>query len=183
MILAAALNRLLIHSPEAAAELARYAGRNVRIETPLLKATLVLTGEGRLGETGADPEVTLILPLSFFIVRTHNPAAAARQIELIGDVELGGHVGHALAMLRWDAAEELSALVGDVVAHRLVRFAGLVGGIPGALGGRLLATYAEYWRDENPILPKADQVERWQASVDALRDDIARLEKRIEKLE
>ena len=183
MILAAALNRLLNHSPDAAFALARHAGRNVRIETPLIKATLVLTEDGRLGETVAEPEATLVLPLSFFIVRTHNPAAAARQIELGGDAELAGQVGHALAMLRWDAAEELSVLVGDVVAHRLVRLAGKLGGIPGALGTRLLATYAEYWRDEEPLLPQARQVEHWQAEVVALRDDIARLEKRIEKLE
>lgn len=183
MILAATLNRLLNHSPEAAMELARWSGRNVRIETPLLSSTLVLTDDGRLGKTGAEPETTLILPLSFFIVRTHNPAAAARQIELSGDVELGGHVGHALAMLRWDAAEDLSALVGDVVAHRMVKFAGLVGGLPGALGGRLLAVYAEHWRDEARVLPDAAEVEHWQNEVDALRDDLARLEKRIQRLE
>lgn len=183
MILAATLNRLLNHSPEAAMELARWSGRNVRIETPLLSSTLVLTDDGRLGNTGAEPEATLILPLSFFIVRTHNPAAAARQIELSGDVELGGHVGHALAMLRWDAAEDLSALVGDVVAHRMVKFAGLVGGLPGALGGRLLAVYAEHWRDEARVLPDAAEVEHWQNEVDALRDDLARLEKRIQRLE
>ncbi len=183
MILAATLNRLLNHSPEAAMELARWSGRNVRIETPLISSTLVLTTDGRLGKTAAAPEATLILPLSFFIVRTHNPAAAARQIELAGDAELGGHVGHALAMLRWDMAEDLSALVGDVVAQRMVRLAGLVGGIPGALGGRLLAAYAEYLRDEDAILPKAAQVESWQSEVDALRDDLARLEKRIQRLE
>ncbi len=183
MILAATLNRLLGHSPDAAVALARWSGRNVRIETPLNSATLVLTEDGRLGKTEAEPEATLILPLSFFIVRTHNPAAAARQIELSGDSELGVHVGHALAMLRWDAAEDLSALVGDVVAHRMVRLAGLVGGIPGALGGRMLVAYAEYLRDEDAMLPKAEQVERWQSEVDALRDDLARLEKRIQRLE
>ena len=182
MILAAALNRLIARSPDAAAELARWAGRNVRIETPLARATLVLTGDGRLGTSRAEPEAVLRLPLAFFIERSHNPAAAARRIELGGDAELGGQVGHALALLRWDTAEELSSLVGDALAHRILRLAGRVGGLPGAIGGRLLASYAEYWRDEEPLLPKSGEVECWKTGVDALRDDIARLEKRIDRL-
>ncbi len=182
-MLAAIINRLLNHSPEASAALAQSAGRIICIKTPLLKETLVLTENGRLGETVALAEATLELPLTFFIVRAHDPAAAVRQLLLQGDVDLGGQVGRALGMLRWDAAEELSMIIGDALASRAMRFAGMLAEIPGALSGRLMATSVEYWRDEAAFLPKREQVEHWQAAVDMLRDDIARLEKRLERLE
>ena len=183
MILQGILNRLLAHCPATSAMLVSLAGRNVRIETPLKSATLVITDDGRFGRSGAMAEATLKLPLSFFIIRTHNPAAAARQIEYSGDAVLGGLVGEALAQLRWDTADELSALVGDMLAHRLTKFAGVVGGIPGAIGGRLLKSYAEYWRDENPLLPKADDVEHWQCEVTRLHEDLERIEQRIRQIE
>lgn len=182
-MLAVLLNRALARSPQARAALAQMAGRNVRIETPLFKATLVLTDDGRLGETVAPPEATLQLPLAFFALRANDPAAAARRIILHGDDELGGKVGHALADLNWDAEEELSTWLGDAVAHRLVRLAGKAGSIPAALSGRLLQSYAEYWRDEALLLPRREEVERWLVQVDGLRDDIARLEKRLARLE
>ena len=183
MILQGMLNRLLAHCSAAGAMLVPLAGRNVRIETPLKSAMLVITDDGRFGRSGATAEATLKLPLSFFIIRTHNPAAAAGQIEYSGDVVLGGLVGEALAQLRWDTADELSSLVGDMLAHRLAKFAGVVGGIPGAIGGRSLKNYAEYWRDENPLLPKAEEVERWQCEVARLRADLERAEQRIRKIE
>lgn len=183
MILQGVLNRLLGHSPDAVRGLLPFAGRTVRIVTPLKSALLVITDDGRFGSSAAEPEATLSLPFSFFMLRTHDPVAAARQIDRAGAQDLADGAGEALARLRWDAAEELSELVGDVLAHRLIKLAGKVGGIPGAIGSRLLMTYGEYWRDENPLLPRAEKVEKWQAEIEQFRSDIARLEKRITKLE
>lgn len=183
MILQGALNRLLGHTPAAQAVLRPFSGRNVRIETPLKSATLVITEDGYFGSTVAEPEATLRLPLSFFIIRTHSPVAAARQIESAGMEDLCTGVSQALSLVRWDAAEDLSVLIGDVLAHRLIKLATIAGGIPGAIGGRLLLTFTEYWRDEAPLLPRAEQMDSWRDAVTQLRDELAALERRIAELE
>lgn len=182
-MLAAAFNRLLAQSPDAASALMPWAGRNICIETPLMRMTVVLTDDGLMGKTQADPEVVLHLPLAFFMARAHDPAAASRLIELRGDTELGGHIGHALALLHWDVAEDLSNLVGDVLASRMISLAGILGHFPKALGQRALVAGVEYWRDEVSELPSAEQICAWQHAVDMLRDDLARLEKRVERME
>ncbi len=183
MMLAAVLNRLLSHSPAAKEALAAQSGRSVRIETPLKNATLVMMPDGKLAHSDAPAEATLVVPLSFFIVRTHDPVAAAQQIELSGDIELGEQVGCALSLLRWDAAEDLSELVGDVLANRLLKLAGVFGGVPGAIGGRLVKSYAEYLRDESGILANPVEVGCWGNAVSALNKDLAALEKRLQQLE
>lgn len=182
-MLAAVLNRLLAHSPTALSELAAFAGRTVRIETPLKNETLVMMSDGRLAHSEAQAEATLILSLSFFIVRTHDPVAAAQQIELTGDHVLAGRVGRALSLLRWDAAEELSELVGDVLANRLIKLAGVFGGIPGAIGGRLMKSYAEYLRDEDGMLANPVDVGLWANEVNALGRRLSTLEARLQQLE
>ena len=182
-MLAAVFNRLLGHSPEAMSELAALSGHTVRIETPLKNETLVMMPDGCFAHSEADPESTLVLHLSFFIVRTHDPAAAAQQIELTGAIDLGRRVGHALSLLRWDAAEDLSAMVGDVLANRLVKLAAIFGGVPGAIGGRLVMAYTEYLRDENGILANPAEVGRWGNEVNALSRDLSDLERRLQRLE
>lgn len=183
MLLATALNRLLKHAPERRAELAGLAGRTVKITVPLTTAVLVVTADGRLAHSHATPEASITLPLDFFYTRMADPQAAARQVLLDGDAELGAALGNVLGKLRWDAAEDLSQLVGDVAARRIVWLAGKIGGIPGALGSRLLVAWVEYLRDEAPMLANKPDVERHYAAVDALRDDMARLEKRLQRLE
>ena len=47
---------------------------------------------------------------------------------------------------------------------------------------RLAASAAEYWTEESPVIATRVKVEDFVAAVSALRDDVARLEKRIDRL-
>jgi ubiquinone biosynthesis protein UbiJ len=40
----------------------------------------------------------------------------------------------------------------------------------------------EYWQEEQPLIAKKRHVEKFIQEVDQLRDDVARLEKRLAKL-
>jgi ubiquinone biosynthesis protein UbiJ len=46
----------------------------------------------------------------------------------------------------------------------------------------LSRSFAEYWTEERPLIAKTTHVKQFIAEVDALRDDVERLEKRVEKL-
>jgi len=47
---------------------------------------------------------------------------------------------------------------------------------------RLAESLAEYWTEEQPLLARPADVGSFCRNVDTLRDDVARLEKRIEQL-
>ncbi|WP_148716965.1 ubiquinone biosynthesis accessory factor UbiJ [Chitinolyticbacter meiyuanensis] len=181
-MLAGLVNRLLAHDAAAGAELARHAGRVLRLEFPVIAGTLAITADGRFEKSTAESEATLSLPLAFFIAFVFDHASAQRQLHLSGDAELAMAVGRVLGELRWDVAEELSSFVGDIAAQRIIKLAGRFGGIPGAIGARMFSHLVEYWRDEAPLLANKMDVARYCGEVDVLRDDVARLAKRIDLL-
>ena len=84
--------------------------------------------------------------------------------------------------LRWDAAEDISRVTGDIAAERLVRLTetGHQQISDSALNFSL--ALAEYWTEERPLLAKSIHIHSFVQQVDALRDDVARLEQRIIRL-
>lgn len=183
MWLAGILNHLLVQAPAMQQELAALCGRTLRLQLPVVSATLVVTESGLLAESHAEAEAILQMPARFFVTRFADRQAASRQVRISGDAELAGKAGHVLAGLQWDAAEDLSLLLGDVLAHRVSRVAASLVAAPKEMSERLALTVAEYVRDERKILPKKQYVAAFCDDVDALRDDMARLEKRLQRLE
>jgi ubiquinone biosynthesis protein UbiJ len=49
-------------------------------------------------------------------------------------------------------------------------------------GENLVRSLSEYWTDERPAVAAANDLSRFAADVDLLRDDLSRLEKRIAQL-
>ena len=79
--------------------------------------------------------------------------------------------------------DNLSRVVGDVAASRLEKLARGVLGVKGEIAWRLAENWIEHLREEAPLLAKKQQVEGFVHAVDTLRDDTARLEKRLAVLE
>ncbi|MDR3428823.1 sterol-binding protein [Silvimonas sp.] len=181
-MLARILNRMLSHDAAAAAALAKYPGRVVRLVLPVLSGTLTIQPDGTFDRASGPAEATITLSPTFFTTWLFDRDAASKKAGLNGDTELAAAVGQVLAGLRWDMAEELSQLVGDVAAHRITWLAGKIGGVPGAIGSRLLIELTEYWRDEAPLVVTKRHVDDFCDGVDTLRDDLARLEARLERL-
>ncbi|WP_432722323.1 sterol-binding protein [Jeongeupia wiesaeckerbachi] len=181
-MLAGLLNRLFDHDAAARAELARFDGRVIRLVFPVIQATLAIEA-GRFAASTAPAEATLTLGLRFFAALPFDRTAAQRQLQLDGDVQLAAGIGRALGQLRWDAADSLSSFVGDVAGRRIVWLAGKVGGVPGAIGARMAVHLIEYWRDEAPLLAHKRDAQPHFTAVDTLRDDVARLEKRLALLD
>jgi len=84
--------------------------------------------------------------------------------------------------LRWDPEEDLSRVVGDVAARRVVGLArGFVGWQADA-AQRLARSLVEYAIEERRIVVPRSELEPLAAAVARLRDAIDRLEKRIERI-
>ena len=183
MIIARVLNHLLAQAPHLQAELSSLRGKNIRLELPLLAATMVVTDGGSLADSQAQADASLTMTPQFFMTRLRDPHAAARLVQIAGDADIAAKAGNVLARLQWEAAEDASLWFGDIAAQRMLKMAQAMVRVPQDMGARMAVSLAEYCRDERQVLPRKEAVAAFCNDVDALRDDVARLEKRLQRLE
>jgi ubiquinone biosynthesis protein UbiJ len=181
----ALLNHLLRGQPWLRERLTPFAGRGVRLEAaPLPALALAIEPSGELREAGDTPAdaVVRLSPLTLARLAVGDPAARTK-VEVSGDAALAGAVAGVLSELRWDAEEDLSRVLGDIPAQRLVHLGhGLLDWQRRTLAS-VLASAAEYLVEERHVLPARALVASWARDVDALRDDVERLAKRLDRIE
>jgi ubiquinone biosynthesis protein UbiJ len=108
---------------------------------------------------------------------------ALKEIEIKGSAELANAVQDLFRQLAWDIEEDLSRLFPDVVAHRLAEGGRAFAAWQSEAATRLAENLAEYLTEERPLLARPADVQSFLREVDRLREDAARLEKRIARLE
>ena len=82
-----------------------------------------------------------------------------------------------------DIEEELSSIVGDAAAHRLGEFARGIRNWAVEAQATLESNVREYLQEESRDLPSRYEVERFKRELNVLRDDVARAEARLRRLE
>lgn len=179
------LNHLLRHAQWARERLALSAGSTARIAMPPLRLEFAIEADGSVSEAATQhPDVVIALPADTPLQAALNGSEALmRKARITGSAELADSLGFVFRNLRWDAEEDLSRLVGDIAAHRLVALARRFASWHVDAARNLAENFAEYLREEQPSLTGARLVEEFANDVDVLRDDIARLDKRIARLE
>jgi ubiquinone biosynthesis protein UbiJ len=185
------LNRALPRSPRARQLCAELAGRSLVIEVRDIVQLRVISNGQTLNlhladsDAAAGADATLTGgPLS--LLELAGPSAQAvlqrGDVSIAGDSELAGKFRELLQLLRPDLEEELSLVLGDVPAHQLGRLAR--GGrrwVRRALGVTL-QNLAEFLGHERADLVPRNEGEQFLRGVDALREGVDRLEKRLELL-
>ncbi len=179
------LNRGLPRSPRAQQLCAELTGRRIAVEAPAMGRLLVESTGSSLritrGSLPADAEV-IGGPLSLLALGGADAALSRGEVEVRGDAELAQKFQELARLLAPDPEEELSLLIGDVAAHRIGRFA------RGALGwtrdaaATLLRDVGEYFSHERGDLVSREEGEQFLRGVDALREDVDRLDARLELL-
>ena len=181
---ARAVNHVLRSAPVALERLRRHAGRTVGFQVGPFAAALTIqtTGEVEPAVPGAARDLEIRIPPFLLPRLAANEEAAFRDIEMKGDMELAQEISYLARNLTWDVEEDLSRVVGDVAAHRVVGTARGAAhwGRDAAL--RMAQGAAEYWTEESPLIASRVKVEGFVRDVADLRDAVERLEKRIEKL-
>jgi ubiquinone biosynthesis protein UbiJ len=178
-----ALDHVLAGQPWLRDRLVPHAGRLCRVEVFPVALRLRIGPDGSLvadrEAVAPDAEIRLS-PLA--LARLLGGDEGARtDVQLSGDPALAAALAGVFQELRWDVEEDLSRVVGDIPARRLVDGARrLAAWQAGALQG-LAASVSEYLQEERPVLARRDELARWSQEVDALRDAVERMEKRIER--
>jgi ubiquinone biosynthesis protein UbiJ len=186
-----ALNRYLGLEASALEACAQLSGRRIALQTQVPDWCFVIefhAGGVRVGsalEGSADVSVSGRLPALMRLAWTvaQGQSGMPQDLQVDGDVGLLQRFNRVLASVGFDPEEFAARFVGDAAAHRATQ------GLRGLLewGRRTVSTLgldtAEYLREETRDLARAADVEEWMDEIDRLRDDVERLDARLQRLE
>ncbi|MES2364409.1 MAG: SCP2 sterol-binding domain-containing protein [Pseudomonadota bacterium] len=178
------LNHLLHGAPWAQERLMAWAGKTVSIDLFPLNFTLTVTETGMFSAAGADavPDAHIELgPIQAARLAMKDPAAF-HNVVIDGDAQFAATLGTIFRELEWDAEADLARIVGDVAAHRVVNSAHNLQAWHRHVADSALQSLVEFTTEESPVLAKSRHVASFIAEVDAVRNDSARLEKRLQLL-
>jgi ubiquinone biosynthesis protein UbiJ len=179
-----AINHVLKSAPLALERLRKHAGRTAafHVGPVTLAFTVQTTGEVTSAVSGAARDLEVrISPFLLPRLAVHDEAAY-REIEMQGDMELGQEISFIARNLTWDVEEDLSRVIGDMAAHRVVSTARELGQWGREAALRMAQGATEYWTEESPLIASRVKVDSFVREVAELRDAIERLEKRVERL-
>ena len=184
-LISAPINHVLRANSWALERLIPHAGRVARINNPPFSFMMAVTGAGEVADAAQDavPDITAHLSPGLMLRLMARDMSAWHEVTVEGDAEFAAAINHVVRNLRWDVEEDLSRVFGDIAAHRMVETGRKLDQWARQGADNLARSFSEYWTQEQPLIAGRNEVEQFNREVDALRDDVARLEKRIEKRE
>lgn len=181
-------NHVLRDYPRATRRLAAHAGRiiAVTIGPAFTETRLRITTAGDLEPVGrgaeAPADVSLAISPRLLPRLAAGDETAYGEVVFTGNGELASLLSELARGLEWDVEEDLSRLVGDVAAHRVVDTLRRGHAWREDVATRLVENVAEYLTEERRAFVVARDLETFACDNEALRDDLARLEARLRLL-
>lgn len=181
------VNKVLSLDEETVALLATLAGNVIEIDVldTEFRMFILPSGKGVTLETDYEGKADVAIK--------GTPSALLGMISAekigAGDVEINGNVGLAkkfqsiLRDVEIDWEEYLSQFVGDIAAHKIGNFLRRVSRFAKESGKTIGMDISEYLRYEKEALLDKSEVDEFNQAVDNIRDDVERLQKRLERLE
>ena len=161
---------------------------DVRVEgSPLALRVSVAGGGVKIGPAGDEKAPDVLLEggaLSMLRLLRGDPQQPVREggVRLTGDTELAGQFRELFRLARPDVEEELSALLGDPLAHQLGELARGFGDWSRRAGDSVGRSVGDYLKEERRSLPARAEVDEFVAAVDTLANDVERAAARLERL-
>lgn len=180
---AATLNHLLAQNNEALARLMRFAGKTVRFDIAPFCFAYSILPDGTLRDAASDAtaDAVCVIALSLLPRLALKDEKAYRDIATFGDAALLFEIFSLSRILRWDAEKDLSRITGNAGAQRIMRTLRNKRDQLHDVVLNISKTAAEYCTEEHSLLAKSRQVEIFIQQVNTLRDEVSRLEQRIEQ--
>ncbi len=187
------VNHLLGHTPGASERLATQAGRTATIRASGFSANFVVLEKGVLQappvqepagtqDQAQVSDVVISLSADSLLAAVRDPDFLMRGARIEGDAHFAEVLGGVLRSLNWDIAEDLSKVFGDTAAERVVAIGKSALANQKALHSRMQQNAVEYLVHEQGVLISRPVLDQFSKAVSEVRDDLARLEKRLQKL-
>lgn len=179
-----ALNHLISGETWAKNRLRPYAGNQVLIDATPLRLYLAVDGDGFFtpGSVDQPAAVTITLPGDAAVRFLLDRQSVFQSAKLSGSADFAEALAFVFRNLQWDVEADLAKVLGDIPARRLemLRVRALKQGRESL--ARTAQNIAEYAAEESGSLVTRRDIECFDHELDRLRDDLARLEKRIQRL-
>jgi len=131
-----------------------------------------------------EPDVILSGKLFDFIKQAQQPDGSfAGKFRIQGDIESAQAFQKLLKDLNIDLEELLSLYTGDIIAHKVGAVARGLFSWGTQVHDTTLQNVADYLQNESEIIPEQDEITQFSHGVNTFRDDVARLQARITRLE
>ena len=160
----------------------------VRVSNTALAAYFIVDDEAIdvAATSSQDPDVIItgsLITLASLAGQSGTTAIRDGSLDISGDAELAGQFQQLLSFARPDIEEEFSGIVGDAAAHRLGELARGFGRWGREARSTMGANIREYLQEESRDAPSRYEVEKFNAAVSKLRDDVDRIEARLNRLQ
>lgn len=128
------------------------------------------------------PVVTIFLPEDVAARFITDRNSLFSSIRIAGAADLAEALGFIFRNLEWDVEADLASVVGDILARRITRGGKTLAQRIRSSTERGIGNLREYLVEETGEIVANGDLAAFGTAVNALRDDLARLEKRINRL-
>jgi ubiquinone biosynthesis protein UbiJ len=181
-----AINHLIVKEAWASARLRPFAGQIARIQAQPFKLNLAIRSDGlfdAMESVEQTPAVSIVLPDDAAgKLITGDMAAIFASARISGSAEFAEALAFVFRNLRWDAEADLAAMFGDIAAHRGFQLAQSLLTWQKSAAFNVAQNVKEYLSEETGSVADRQEICAFSCQIKTLRDDLARLEKRIAKL-
>ena len=178
------LNHLLAREDWARQRLQPYIAQTACIDGGPVRLTMTVDelGTFRLSKPEEVAAVTITLPSDAPFRMLSDPSSIFGAARITGAASFAETLAFVFRNLRWDYEGDLAGIIGDIPAHRISRL--LAEGVAWqrSAARKLGLNATEFATEESGLVTSARELTRFGQDVDKLRDDVARLEKRISRL-
>ncbi|MCC2597592.1 SCP2 sterol-binding domain-containing protein [Pusillimonas sp. MFBS29] len=183
------LNKLLQREDWARDRLARHAGKSVGFKVGGFRMALSIQADGlvQASDQAVVPNVTLTIQADQLaglpgVLRARDPALLTELLHVEGDAGLAQVVSELARDLRWDVEDDLSRVVGDVAATRLLQTAGMLRAGAEAAASRLAGNASEFMTEEAMLLASRPAYDEWAVRLQAIHGRLDELDRRVAAL-
>lgn len=170
-------------------ELSRHATKTIMLQLPIGDLGFELTVNGLLQPPINPTEPTLILHVSAKALSDLAGSSgglreqAFKAVKITGDADLAQLIGRLTGQVRWEYEEDLAQLIGDAPAHLAVQQGKKLVSASRAAIADLMGNVIEYVTEENKLILNQRDFMIRKNELNALRDAVDRLEKRIQLIQ
>lgn len=190
LIVETVINRYLALDPEMLDKMAAFSGKVIKLEIIGISTPLYMLPDsnGMQIRTEHDGEADTILrgtPISLFKMGLVSNAATLLlkgDVEISGDTRLGHQFKNVFSQMDIDWSEPLAELVGDTLAYQIQQSGKKITGWGKDIFESATMSFSEYLQEESRDAVTETELNIFNADVDQLRNDVDRLQAKINAL-
>ena len=181
-----AINHLIATETWASTRLRPISGQLARIQAQPFQLDLAVRSDGLFEArepNNQTPAVTIILPDDAAgKMIAGGTAAVFSAARISGSADFAETIAFVFRNLRWDAEAALAGIFGDIAAHRGAQAVQSFLIWQKSASINVAQNIKEYLSEESGSVVSQQEISTFSVQIKTLRDDLARMEKRIAKL-